>query len=919
LGNKNKVINSYYGLTPWLVSSKIEHGNLLVSLTENIYDHRGRVLKVYQTIDANPKVLIASNQYNELGQLVEKNIHSTNDGNSFMQSIDYRYNIRGWLTHINNSALSNDILHNDDSNDLFGMELKYNTGITVGTDEIIPQYNGNVSSMSWKTNNLVDPSPVEKVYGFKYDALNRLTDSKYATGGSGTWNTNVGQFNEDNISYDRNGNIMHLERRSIINEVNEVIDQLNYSYNGNQVTNVMDDSPYDNPSVKGIDFGFTEIIQSAGITEYQYDNNGYLVEDDNKGILSVQYNHLNFPTRIELEPKDGSSRIIEYVYSAGGDLLTKSAKVGSQIVSRTDYVAGVQYKDGQILSLTIPEGRAIKENSTWQNEYHIKDHLGNVRVAYGMLQDVSSYKATMETELSTKENADFPNLTPSMRSIAYNHTKPSGSVSSPNESVRLNGFNGSSVGPAKMLQVSNGDRIEIGVYVYCPVSVNSNSLVPGIATAVTGAFSLLNVAEASYHALNGQVPITSGLVGRTTNLPKAYLCYLLFNKDYEFIQHGFHSVDNTAKIGFQELALDVTIPTDGYIYVYVANETYIDASTSAYFDDLSIVHHKNSSSLQVVQSKDYYPFGLEIAAVSYQKESISPNDRTLSEKEVQKEFDLNWINFGPRMYMADLGRWTAPDPYADKYEMSSPYSYTFNNPLLFIDPTGKENIIYLITDEANLSRAISVAKFANAFYQGLQLNTTVVVVLETKDLKFDPSNMDANDNWAVIGTNRKKIAERAKELTTENKYYHELDDWISESGEPEVSASNGEVDKNRGIVIDYNDGFSKTYPDVAAAITLMHGAAHSSSEIEKTKGLERLLSGKWVENRGHTTSGISAPGNNLRYAVMWEIKNGDFSVILKASVNEEFIKGTQERYGTEKAKDNYWKNAMKNYYGQSVK
>ena len=55
------------------------------------------------------------NEYNELGELVDKKLHSAN-GNDFEQSLDYSYNIRGWLNSINDAALS------DGENDYFGME-----------------------------------------------------------------------------------------------------------------------------------------------------------------------------------------------------------------------------------------------------------------------------------------------------------------------------------------------------------------------------------------------------------------------------------------------------------------------------------------------------------------------------------------------------------------------------------------------------------------------------------------------------------------------------------------------------------------------------------------------------------------------------------------------------------------------------
>ena len=137
---------------------------------------------------------------------MENNLHSTDNGASFLQSVDHRYNIRGWLTHINNSTLTNDVggaNTNDDINDLFGMQIVYNEEAPVVnvSNTVARQYNGNVSAIKWMTDNKKD-TPMERIYGFHYDTNDRLTKSFYAANSGGGWTNEGGWYDEDDLDYD---------------------------------------------------------------------------------------------------------------------------------------------------------------------------------------------------------------------------------------------------------------------------------------------------------------------------------------------------------------------------------------------------------------------------------------------------------------------------------------------------------------------------------------------------------------------------------------------------------------------------------------------------------------------------------------------------------------------------------------------
>lgn len=99
-----------------------------------------------------------------------------------MQSIDYTYNVKGWLTRINNASLAPDAANPDDD-DVFGEEINYTSDLTFDNNKnALPFYDGTISSIRWKTKSpQTDPTTVsEQAYIYRYDDLNRMTAAYYA-------------------------------------------------------------------------------------------------------------------------------------------------------------------------------------------------------------------------------------------------------------------------------------------------------------------------------------------------------------------------------------------------------------------------------------------------------------------------------------------------------------------------------------------------------------------------------------------------------------------------------------------------------------------------------------------------------------------------------------------------------------------
>jgi RHS repeat-associated protein len=340
--------------------SIVNTGTLVTIENKVFYDHAGRPLRVIQSVDGSTEIAIAKYSYNEIGQLVEKNLHLT-DSESGLQSIDYRYNIRGWLTSINNSTLTDEGTGahtlNNDANDYFGMELMFNTVDNTLNNSAV--YNGNISAVKWKGlggSGLTDRNS----YLYTYDKADRLTNSQFKKHGVSAWDQEVNTLNEQ-ISYDENGNVSNLIRKQNqrgmsglnITSTPQTIDDLTYTYTiGNQLSKVEDAS--------GDNAGFINGTVN-GANEYTYNVDGSLLSDKNKGIDSIKYNELGKVARIRYA--DGRVQI--YKYAASGQKLGVKTFLASGVIqSNNEYVGGLQYENAEVSSVPNPEGRLVRYGKT---------------------------------------------------------------------------------------------------------------------------------------------------------------------------------------------------------------------------------------------------------------------------------------------------------------------------------------------------------------------------------------------------------------------------------------------------------------------------------------------------------------------------------------------------------------------------
>ncbi len=689
-----------------------------ISIVESFsYDRLGRLEQTNHSINGAPATTLAKYHYNELGQVIRKEL-APNATDETRQILDFSYNIRGWLKKMNEESLLDPITNHDD---LFSMELFYEEGFRENQNGEAgkKQYNGNISGMRWTSLSEqagTGTTTRSHSYAYAYDKLNRLSSAIYGTReldplnnpNNFGWENSTQNFSVDFIQYDVNGNITRLKRMGMIGRDDYdptmsgpapaqfgLMDDLSYEYDGNQLIGV-DDLAESTSKQTGMAGDFTDwrgsspTIWSSGANEYTYDINGSLMTDANKGITSIQYNHLSLATQINY----GSSNSIQYHYDAAGVKLQKEVYEDNQLSLVTDYVGIFIYENDELAFIQMAEGRVLPPMRTgradFDYEYHIQDHLGNLRVAYRKGDEIVSYGATMEPEKAIEERREFLNI---------DKTRDETWSASGVYSAKLNASQ--PLGPWKEIQIGKGDQIDISVQAHYEPLENEEpdkslqlflELNPDYSD-YHNEFGENQPQAASINRLQAGIALNPSLSNPSDNeAPNAYLKYLVYDMNHNLITEGVVYVNSseakgdginyTQDIG-QKLELNYVADQDCYIDIFVANES---GDAEVWFDDLTV----DLDPSLIVQENAYYPFGLEIATLS--KSNRLPNHFTFNgQSEKQKDlgggngyfYETDWRGYDPQ-----LGRFHSVDPLTDFFPGITPYHFAYNNPIGFNDPTG---------------------------------------------------------------------------------------------------------------------------------------------------------------------------------------------------------------------------------------
>lgn len=293
---------------------------------ENRYNQNNDAL-MSTTISYNgaPACSVSTLEYDKLGRLV-KNTLPNKAGN-----IEYEYDIRNAVTKIQSNTYSE----------------------AIGYEGL---YNGNIAS----TENFYGDYEEAGSYAYEYDVLNRMTKATFS---------NNNKYSEE-ADYDDNSNILHLKRWGKHNDGNyKKIDDLTYSYLGNQLSNIEDKAGqlvYD---------GSFDFKESGTSENYAYNTNGSMTFDPNKG-LTIDYSDMGHPKKMTFN----NGNTTEYTYSIEGEKLKVEWNTANTTTNKVEYVGPFILKDGKLDAFLFSGGIATIANNQATFHFYIKDHLGSNRI-----------------------------------------------------------------------------------------------------------------------------------------------------------------------------------------------------------------------------------------------------------------------------------------------------------------------------------------------------------------------------------------------------------------------------------------------------------------------------------------------------------------------------------------------------------
>ncbi|MCH6202198.1 hypothetical protein MMU07_21655, partial [Aquiflexum sp. LQ15W] len=292
--------------------------------------------------------------------------------------------------------------------------------------------------------------------------------------------------------------------------------------------------------------------------------------------------------------------------------------------------------------------------------------------------------------------------------------------------------------------------------------------------------------------------------------PEAYMGYALYDSDSVLYEKGKILLSSQAENKHENLNHAFLIEKGGFIETFLVNET----SQDVFFDNFRIL----STPSITVQVTHYYPFGMEMPALSYQAPAINKNRYLYNGKELIEDNGLQYYDYGARMYDPAIGRWGVVDPLAEIAPDKTPYHFVSNNPINRIDPDGLTD--YEINSKGEVVKTIENKKADNFYMVDNDGNR-----IEDQSISFDYGTVESHRSQS--GTYQKRNADgtRSEEVTTIDIFKVRGDDngtqlfeFLADNTSVEWSQAKTGIEGDKGLNFLTTGHVEYTEPGIAALI-----------------------------------------------------------------------------------------------------
>ncbi len=185
-------------------------------------------------------------------------------------------------------------------------------------------------------------------------------------------------------------------------------------------------------------------------------------------------------------------------------------------------------------------------------------------------------------------------------------------------------------------------------------------------------------------------------------------------------------------------------------------------------------------------ANDYYPFGLQMPG----RNQAASADGRYKYIGVERDAETGYDAMGPRRYNSWSGRFGQTDPFDDLNPDQSPYSYSHNNPISFLDPSGMLDTSATGTNPTQLPGVVTYASLfvGGIVYFGLDyVEGPVAPFVQPEDAAV-AAGASALTTWAIykLYNEKKPNPEQQKESPKQakSKFPHKIPSKVGEKPGP---------------------------------------------------------------------------------------------------------------------------------------